>query len=702
MNSHSLASSPSIYNKMETALGLLENSDFSPFFEEMISLGGDIQKTFKVDKYKENKATVANIITALKGRPTLNAKQNIAMRAAGIVWNDADLNRLDKVNPYAKYDCYANLAVATLGGLKDAIHISANPSNSPQATLHLIKNGAVIKEVALELTANQTSLFTKNVGRIDKNLKTQESPTSPEIDHLTEINSLIEKVAQDERHLAAKFHLSRDERHKIKLALILLEGYVSKARLTNRAAATDDISVLVNEAHTVLANRQTPAQAAISVGGRFLAFMTAFAFGIVETGTAILALFYASAITWSLSSIPIVLFAGVVSGAATWVNWNNFKEDVPATLQLFFGKDSWFDGLTTYNDKGVKQTLSMRKIAILALLSFAALVTGIAIGALGYTSTLQVAELLKITGPKALAAFGYAGSALGAMVAVTMTAWLVTGFAALLKNNDSTAAFMKPFKEVQDMLNDLDKTQGYSMTRRIVAYSIMAALSVIALAGLAVSAYSCTQSVSKFCLDQFKASPERALAAGIAIGGIGASAARFYKTFSSAVLAGVNASKKIFLSKDDKKLPPKLSWSAIAAVLFESGTAGSFFAQSWIGKGFSGIVAFSAGLLASGRSFVIDMAHLDHSNPNKAIIDRATNARVSAMYKVERIDTQPLSPIEERAAVMASSSAELQLISKSRHSLFTSQARSTRVASIANAYSVYNAAETATVRPRKK
>lgn len=440
---------------------------------------------------------------------------------------------------------------------------------------------------------------------------------------------------QDKRYLKVKAHLSKSLRHQIKLSLLALNTCFSQAEMTkkDKKFTQADIKQLDEKACAAIRDYRTATQSILIALGQFSVAITAFVVGFVETGTAVFMLLQ----PYNLAVLMIYSLAALASMAAAYAKWTTYKHYVSSSFLNILGQDEFCDGLTSYiNEKdGKKQSLSLSEKIALAVFSFLAILTGGAIGALGYTSALS---FLALWGVSAVSAVPIAVGITVVVALVHMTAFIKT-FSNFLGKQDRWSALFKPLTEISEFFaaqeREGKKGKVELFFQKAITYVGVAAFSAIGMLGLAMTCYACTQSVGVFVAKSFDFNPAIAKGVGIFVGGFAAFVSRTvftYKAMSGAV-------SKFFheLFSPEKTVLEKASWffgsfltKEVASGVLNAVTEGIFFFES--GKGLSSGEDFLGSTAAGLKSLGTVADHWDgmHEDPAAKEKEQAEEARVVA------------------------------------------------------------------------
>ncbi len=406
-------------------------------------------------------------------------------------------------------------------------------------------------------------------------------------------------VPQVQKNLKAKAPLRKDIRHRLKLGMEAfkllcvggeLEENTSSLQQTvdRRSPAEESTSSLnlqrvdqiseVEEkqfrkldaaAQKAIRNYKTWRQKIKRVVEYTLAALTAFAYGTVEMVATMLGFFAAAGIVWTnpwLALLGVLLLAGAIIFPipSTWTNWKIFSTYLPA----FFDK---------IGDE-YQEINSPKKKALFWLLSIFAFATGIAAGGLAYTATIALPAMMGL-GTISLI-FPPLGLILAAAITLTQTFTLLRNFAGILRKKDSWQALKEPFLEVKRFLNENQASWG----RRLIIWSMVLGLALIALVGLAMSCFTSTRAVGKLFIDQFHTAPQKALICGIVISAVCSFFSRIYLTLSSTLASAIDFSKRLFKGEPSAttREPHPIPLKKIMAILIDSVLAGLFYAWSMI------------------------------------------------------------------------------------------------------------------------
>jgi hypothetical protein len=434
----------------------------------------------------------------------------------------------------------------------------------------------------------------------------------------------------DERHLTAKYHLSEEARHQIKLGMLTLRASLRQKPAPAIAAPQVTDNQAIDAAHHAI-----DAYKNSKYVGKGLTAVTSLAFGVIETGVAILGLFYGATIVWSPLVIPIFLLTTVIAAAATWATWKTYVAYVPDLVNNIIGKNALFDGLTSYpnKSKGIRGKLSLgQKLLLLAFVPFAG-TTGIAVGALGCTSTLAIPQLLGL-GPTISAFFPYLAIGLAGLVAITITATYVENFAKLLQNENPWDKLKRPFLDVEATLGD-----GASLVKRIFAYTTTGLFVAVGAVALILSSYSSIKSVAECCPGLTPASPGKSAVLGFVIGGIANPISRAFFYFTNMTAAAVMLFTRLF-KQSAPTTTDEVSTSETAVKVGISGidalSGALFFAQKMQSQGENTAMIVLAGLtnglyfLASDMVYVATPDDPDDNIKQKAKIHRRNSFQAVA------------------------------------------------------------------------
>lgn len=375
----------------------------------------------------------------------------------------------------------------------------------------------------------------------------------------------------DDRAHKVKLDLNNSDRRNVFLGMLLVKNYIDHCNEqlgVSTELLNDDIvadSTLIerdDDIFNAIRSHETRRQKIVRYAGKFSAFVTSLAFGMVEAGVAV---FFLGVLFFNPASL--LAFGGIAAaaiflgGVATYVNYCIFKGDVPSLFKKIAGKDKFLEGFTKYKDKNSKKTKTTTKQNVaMGLFSFLfAIPTGVAIGALGYTSTLSI--------PAALGYFGVAVGAsvfppiaigIAAVVAVTMTAFILSSFHKFLTdyNGNPLELIKGPFRqlgqEIDKKYNPKERVTANKIAK-CVSYASMGVLSVLSLAGLAVAALSGVNSVTALMTNMFKLPLTVSAGIGVAVGGVCSFVSRTFFTFVKCSGA-VNNLFKLFTKSSKEKV----------------------------------------------------------------------------------------------------------------------------------------------------
>ncbi len=295
-----------------------------------------------------------------------------------------------------------------------------------------------------------------------------------------------------------------------------------------------------------------------------LAALTAFVYGTVEMTATMVGFFVTAGIVWTnpwLAIVGALLLAGAVifPVPSTWANWKIFSTYLP----------DFFDKI------GVeyREINSKRKKGLFWGLALLALATGIASGGLAYTATIALPLMLGLGSLSFI--FPPLGVIFAAAIALTQTFSLIRNFTTILRKENSWRSFIKPFQDVKKFLHE----DGASRSKRLLTWTLICGLTLLAVLGLAMSCFTSTRSVGKLFIDQFKMAPQKALAFGIAISAVSSFLSRIYMTVSAALSSAIALSRQA-LVKGPKSI--RLSCKKWAAIIIDSLLGAAFYAWSII------------------------------------------------------------------------------------------------------------------------
>lgn len=396
----------------------------------------------------------------------------------------------------------------------------------------------------------------------------------------------------DNRGHEAKQALNKSTRRAVMLGMLVVKSLLDQ-ELNQKGISQSNIyqpteNDLTNDDKIVTAikNHETARQKRVRYVGLFLTVVTSVAFGLIETGVA--AFFLGVGAYTALFAAPTFLaFIGIAAGAfalgtiATYVNYKIFKDDVPALLKEIAGKDHFLQGFLQYG----KTPLTSKQKAALGIFSVLfALPTGIAIGALGYTSTLGVPAILGIFGvTTASAVFPPLGVAIASLVAITMTVFILRNFYTFItKHQGNFKSFIsEPFKNIDEVISKKYPSEENAYAHKVakvVSYALTGIICALAITGLAVAALSGVNSVTKLVGDVFKSSAPISAAIGIAVGGIASFTSRIFFTFAKCAGAAVNLLKLKFNQVEAEGKQVNKSGLVLSAL--ETAATGVFYFDS--------------------------------------------------------------------------------------------------------------------------
>lgn len=500
-------------------------------------------------------------------------------------------------------------------------------------------------------------------------------------------NQIISKATSDHRHLVAKFGLNKSTRKEISLSLKVMGDYLSKANITDseKVEATElkkalnhivnqsrldklrtnvieklnkkskkleakeimrngliptgsdipSLTVLDENAIQAIRSYQTPRQKVAKATGLFLAGVMAIAFGMIETGTAVFML---------ASNLPVAaaqLLGFVAGSVSTYITWRTFKDYAPNLLKDLGGKDKFAEGLTNHVDgkKGKQQLNFKQKTQLILFALLAALPTGAAIGALGFTSTLSVPAWLGIG---AASIFPPIGMAFAGLVALKMTLCLIKTFVNFLREGGDPIEYLKkPFIQVNKTIDESEqfKSEQARTLAKAASYVLTSVLVIIGLAGLAFAAYTCSASLSKWSTDMIGAGPTVANFIGIAAGGIASILGRMLFTFKTAADSTVSLCKRLF-SKDSGEV----SKTDVALGITDAALVAGFFTANNI-SGTNTATAVLGGMAAGIRQGESTFAHIIEHDPDANTKKDLKNARLDLskeQFAHPRVETESI------------------------------------------------------------
>lgn len=522
---------------------------------------------------------------------------------------------------------------------------------------------------------------------------------------------------QKASYFAANNHLNSKRKEKVDLALKLFNESINKKWVENVEPARKDlktsgdasikekIETNLNLAREQISGYETRTQKATRYLGVFLAAAISFAFGTVETGTALLILLALVFTSVAIPPFALLLIAAPFVAIATYVEWNIFKGYIPSLLQKVIGKEKFLDGLTDYyvkdkdpNDKTkfimvLKHMSPKRKAALGIFTLCAALPTGIAIGALGYTSTLAISSLPFLGGLIAGAGIGAMlpplGIALAAIVAISITCMLVKNFAEFLQKKNAWEAVKKPFKQVKKVLDQKEVSKPV----RVISYIVTGVLAVASVIGLALACKAATHSLGIMLANSVNMAPSAAAGIAIAVGSVSAFVGRAWFTFKAAFESMVTIIKHVVKSKEEKEAaaaakkeaaemknqssshliiskeikaeisvdkkaaekpkiePPKLNKKELFGAVVEAGMEIFFYAQGAMATGASLITTIYTGFFTGTRTMCMNIGGVDiPTDKAKAMKESFNKAKVTNSYNTlfsTQVNVEPKVVVEK-------------------------------------------------------
>jgi hypothetical protein len=475
--------------------------------------------------------------------------------------------------------------------------------------------------------------------------------------------SVVDEVV-DERAYQFKSTLNKSSRQAIFLGMLAVQSFLDQYQAPRDISLATHLHVLELESENkkleiqarrelddkifdAIQNYETPRQEVVGNVGRAMAFITSFAFGAVETGTAIFLIgMMFHPVGWALYGL--LGLAVLLGGLATYVNYVMFKTAVPGVLNKIVGKDKLFQGFLEYKDEnGQTAKLSTRQTIAMGVFGcLFALPTGMVIGALGYTSTLSISSVLSAFGIAAASSiFPPLAIALAVVVTVTIACFVLKAFYNFLTTHKgSLLSFIgEPFKKATSVIdNEIDPTERpyVNLFAKVFTYTLTGIVCTAATAGLAVAAvFSGTNSLAALAKNVFHTSATVSAVIGITLGGGISFISRFFQTIASCAGSCVSVLKMAIADKPENK--QKIDKFGVFSTIFDVlATSVFYFASivrpeaviafipvpntSW----FAAVCAFFTTARDLGNS-LLDMFMDDHtvkSSAEKARDDRLARA----------------------------------------------------------------------------
>lgn len=620
------------------ALLRLNKSNFSAFMKNLVNMGEIIQKELAIESY--HAAGREAFEQALQGQALTDNSRIIYSEKLNLdvfenAWRDKSLARLGKIkfayHEYEKPEPNSCLLLWQEGRYKKIIPVNGQGQSLPAIEINKMDEVyAVVSKLTKEL--------------VDK---TSEQYTIEENELISTLKRVLKQENRqdlDQTSLSAKSILCKQTRHRAKLGLecfkfIFQQNTIFKEpEKLNEKISPPSFQHLDEQACKAIRDFKTSNEKITTGIGVALAALTAFTYGTLEFGMAMIGFYVALGVIWSnfwlaLVGTLLITCAALLPIPSTWTNWKVFSTYLPEFLNKIRSE---------YNEINTKL-----KKALFWGLSLFAFATGLAAGGLAYTSAIALPALLNLGAISVI--FPPLGIFLGAAVVVSQTCMLLRNFCKILRKQDSWKAFIKPFQKVDEAL----KQNKLSIGRKIITWVIVGGLVIFSVLGLAMSCFTSTRSIGKFFIDQFNATPERALAWGVAISGVGSFLSRVYFTLDAAISSGVIIFKRLASNYFTglTKLP-SLPFEKKAAIATDTLQAGGFYAQSVLAQSqqtsqelsrdinlhLSGLPATTTGLLATGaflvtsvRYFAINIKHTDEpEDPNMQVREQAANHRVES------------------------------------------------------------------------
>lgn len=630
-----------IEQQVKAALKALEALDFTAYMEALIALGTTFQNALygpeqikrilnakiagnkgDISEYSENRDD--QILVKVERTPlpkksadkfdftSISAKQKLAFEAFQAVWKAEEITQIWEAQKQ-----------------EEAEKIRAKMRKEEKA-------------------ASETNDTTKDTNSVSKEEKDERQLF---------LNQLHDRTLLDRkraRHLRVKDGLKTETRMDVSSGLVALAGYLDSLPIsyTNAEDAAVHPTELDKQAATAIMSYKTKKQKALHYLGVFIGGLTSFIFGAIEGGVGLVVLLLATSCPPVLA-YGLGIFIGVIS---TKTNWYTFRHYISQLLHRVVGKDKWFDGLTEYTDAetGERIQLSGKKLLGLGAFGlFAALPTGIAIGALGYGLTTSIPAYFGLG--VISAAFPPIGVAFAVVVTLGMTLMLVENMRKLLHNKNVVKTLKEPFENIGKILEEKLEEQAtkekISPARRAVTkfatYAVMALFALVSLAGLVVTCIGCKSQLSSFLTNALNAAPGVATGVGLAVGGFAAFISRMYFTFNSAVKSAVALCKKLITGEKVDADREELRNSVI-----DSASAGIFFAYALFVDGLSvaGILILSA--LAAMRTFALDFAHVlgAEKSPEAVMKEKSSADRITQLTDTQVSIRLAAKPKEQFAA----------------------------------------------------
>lgn len=241
-----------------------------------------------------------------------------------------------------------------------------------------------------------------------------------------------------------------------------------------------------------------------------------------------------------------------------------------------------FRGFLEYTDKdgNIKQFTPTEKRLFGAFTLGFALPTGIAIGALGYTSTLAIPAILAMFGVTiATSIFPPLGIAIAVFVAITMTLFNANFLYKVFCKPGNTIAekfayyFKEPYKEIGKAIDkwiDPKANEKLNSRTKKATYIITGIICAAGIVGLGFAALVGANSVTAFSTNILKLSGVVAGVIGLIVGATVSFVARFASTLTNVATGMVNVVKAIAGQREVDKM-------GVAETVVEVGSTALFY-----------------------------------------------------------------------------------------------------------------------------
>lgn len=372
-----------------------------------------------------------------------------------------------------------------------------------------------------------------------------------------------------------------------------VEDDYSRRNKSKKKERLEKLKVLDDQIYKAIKEHETSRQKIVRYVGKFFAAGMAFAFGGLEGGGAVfLAILGTHPIGWAI--LLVAALGGLAAAAAgTYINYTMFRSGVPNNLRQIFGKDKFFQGYREYKDPNTGETeiLSGWKVAFMGIFTcLLALPTSLAIGAMGYSSTIGLGAKFALLGFGAASTIAFPiAIGFAAIVTIAMTCWLVnTCYKIMTKHRGSVIDFIK--QPIRDINEQLDKEFENPTQRRVakgIAYVTTALLCIGGLVGLYFAAGSGAGSIAQMASQVSQAITGTAFSAhvctgiGVGLGLVASIVARAPTTVANIGNACVSVVKGVVGWLKNTENRPKFNLWGFVTLVVDVGINEVFYYQSF-------------------------------------------------------------------------------------------------------------------------